>query len=521
MKINLSIPIEISENIDILNSSSDYYNDICYPATSDTGTDILLKDRKNEFIDSNKTICQEDCEFSEYNYDTKKAKCFCKPKKSSSSFAFMNINKTQLLKNFKDIKNTANIDILICYKKIFNTQGIFKNAGCLLIILIIINHIITIFIFYIIQFPLLRNKIDNIIFGIKNKKLIKSIKKSKRKRKKTNIDNNIRENIVNDNDNVNKNIINNNKIHKKHSSKKNKKSKRKNNIIKNNNHIGEIKLDLNSNNSNLGINSNKKNDNNIKSDIDDHVNDTSLKKEQNKKLEKVKRIMAYTNEEINSLSYNLAIENDKRTYSQYYISLLKTKHNLIFTFFNNDDYNSKIIKIDLFFIGFTIYYTVNALFFTDDTMHRIYINKGSYGLEYQIPIILYSSLISFILNIRLKLLALSNDSIIDFKQDTKRKEITKKHNKLIIKLRVKFIGFFAISFMFLILFWYYISVFGAVYKNTQFTLLKDTLISFCLSFIYPCLICLVPGIFRIHSLSEPTKNRKEYLYKFSKILQIF
>ena len=50
----------------------------------------------------------------------------------------------------------------------------------------------------------------------------------------------------------------------------------------------------------------------------------------------------------------------------------------LFTFFNNDDYNSKIIKIDLFFIDFALSYIINALFFNDETMHKIYINKGSF-----------------------------------------------------------------------------------------------------------------------------------------------
>ena len=63
IKVYLSVPVEITENLDILNSSSEYYNDICYIATSDNGTDLILKDRKNEFINKNKTICQEDCAF--------------------------------------------------------------------------------------------------------------------------------------------------------------------------------------------------------------------------------------------------------------------------------------------------------------------------------------------------------------------------------------------------------------------------------------------------------------------------
>ena len=58
-KIDILIPYNLTENIDIYNLSSKYYNDLCYTATSDTGTDITLKDRKEEYINKNKTICQE------------------------------------------------------------------------------------------------------------------------------------------------------------------------------------------------------------------------------------------------------------------------------------------------------------------------------------------------------------------------------------------------------------------------------------------------------------------------------
>ena len=63
-------------------------------------------------------------------------------------------------------------------------------------------------------------------------------------------------------------------------------------------------------------------------------------------------------------------------------------------------------------------------------------------------------------------------------------------------------------------------MFGAIYRNTQFHLLKDTLVSFGLSLLYPFAIYLIPGLFRIPALADP-KKKKEYLYKFSKILQIF
>ena len=162
-KISLLIPLIITENLDILDSKSEYYNDICYTTTSESGTDITLKDRKNEYIDGNKMICQDDCDFSDYNKNIQKVNCSCKPKESSSLFENMKINKTKLFENFVDIKNVLNINILICYKILFTTVGIFYNVGSILIILIIIFHIVNIFIFKLKQFSLIKNKINEII----------------------------------------------------------------------------------------------------------------------------------------------------------------------------------------------------------------------------------------------------------------------------------------------------------------------------------------------------------------------
>ena len=46
-KIEISIPVSIEDEIDKYNPKSSYYNDICSKSTSENGTDITLKDRKN------------------------------------------------------------------------------------------------------------------------------------------------------------------------------------------------------------------------------------------------------------------------------------------------------------------------------------------------------------------------------------------------------------------------------------------------------------------------------------------
>jgi len=197
-KIIISIPVELNEHIDKLNIKSGYYNDACYKATSDDGTDITLKDRKNEFIDGNKTLCQEDCDFSDYNYTTHKVSCSCQVKVSYSSVDCMNINKTKLLENLKNIKNIANVKILSCYRTLFILNSFSNNIGNYIISALLIFHIISLFIFFIKKIKLIYRKIGKIISDIKqkiddntfiedrrkkNKNLIKKNKKKKKSKK--------------------------------------------------------------------------------------------------------------------------------------------------------------------------------------------------------------------------------------------------------------------------------------------------------------------------------------------------
>jgi hypothetical protein len=68
-------------------------------------------------------------------------------------------------------------------------------------------------------------------------------------------------------------------------------------------------------------------------------------------------------------------------------------------------------------------------------------------------------------------------------------------------------------------FWYFISCFCAVYKNTQIILIEDTLISFGISMLYPFGLNLIPSIFRIHALRAPKKDKNK-LYSISLFLAL-
>ena len=62
--------------------------------------------------------------------------------------------------------------------------------------------------------------------------------------------------------------------------------------------------------------------------------------------------------------------------------------------------------------------------------------------------------------------------------------------------------------MVLVFFWYYISCFCGIYVNTQIHLIKDSFISFAIGLLYPLIMYLIPGIFRILALRAEKKDRK-------------
>ena len=490
-EINLSIPVAINENnIFKHNSSSEYYNDECNTYTTDSGTDIILKDRRKEYIDNNMSLCESNCKYNGYNTTIKKVDCQCKFKNELTLFSKIKIDQDRLLNNFLDLRTSANLVILKCYNILFSKEGLKNNIGSYIIISIILIHIISLILFILKGFNLLNDTIHSII-------------SYKKKRKKKNTKNKV---FIN---NPNKKNQKKRQLNKQINKEINRQNNRKINMA-----ILKTSNDGNKSHS-IGLLSNSK-----KNLCDFNFNEKEKKKSYRNNNSNIniinQKIRKYNDYEINTLEYNKALLYDKRTYIEYYFSLLRIKHLIIFTFYTHNDYNSIIIKICLLFFSFSLYYSVNALFFSDSTMHKIYEDEGIFNIIYQLPHILYSSIICSVINNMLKYLSLSEKNVIEIKMV--KINIQQKIRNTMKCLKLKFVLFFSLSLFFLSIFWYYLANFCAVFKNTQLYLIKDVLISFTLTLVYPFLLCLLPGLLRIPSLRDSKKER-EVMYKISVIIQ--
>ena len=150
-------------------------------------------------------------------------------------------------------------------------------------------------------------------------------------------------------------------------------------------------------------------------------------------------------------------------------------------------------------------------------MHRIYKDEGKDNISFRIPQIIYSTIISTFIKSLLTTFSLTEKNILEIKNQKTNKSIHDTSVKIFKIISRKIIIFFVVNFLFLAFFWYYLSCFCAVYyTNTQILLLKDTVISFCVSLLYPFIINLIPGILRNIALNKGNK----YLFIISRLIAL-
>ena len=486
-KITLSIPKQLTGDLDRMNASSGYYNDKCISAKSDSGTDIPLKYRQIDFVVNNRTVCQEDCDFTFYNEKDNLINCSCYFKDINITFDDLIIDSNKLYDNFDDIsdkKEISNVGSVLSCDSLNSTENIKSNPGFYSLIIILAIFIIIFIVFCSKGYNMLEIKMIEVI----EKKFDRKKKKKKGNKIK------------------NSDTKHNKKLKKRKSVKITEKHKKNYNIgsetsgaiaLKRNSVQNFIQFNVQNNFTNVFQN---------ETTLNTNANDSKLKPD--------------TDYELNWLTYHDALIYDKRTNCDYYCSLIKNKQLFIFTFCSFNDYNSGIIKKFMLFLSFALHYTTNALFFDEDNLDQIFEDEGKYNFNYQLPKIISSAVISTaILRLMLQFLVLTDRDILYVKSQPTRDIAYNMKDQRLKYMKIKFAIFFILNFILLWLFWFYLTCFSAVYKNTQTYLIENTFISFGFSLFYPFIINIFPTIFRMCSLHSTNKNQA-CAYKISQFMQI-
>ena len=553
--------------INVYNFSDPFFNDICFEYTAENGKDVTLKDRKKNYY-QNVSLCENDCELESVNLDTLEANCSCNVKTDFLSNVLDNAVTGEIL----EVLNDINVGSIKCYKNVFDADHFKNNLGSYTTIIIFFTQLPFFLLYiknglfsvkvnlldYIKMNPPLKgnNNIDNNdtnrnLIDSQSERVNKNIKKNHPKLKDDNViitsefnrrkfesescdennsidnnDNNINNNSLNDelnymespeqlvkpqnklfeialNDNITEESIESNSISK---------SNEHNNTISSNN--SSKKKD-----NSLNFSSESENKKNIKYKYKS-INIRKIKKKNDNSENKSKEDEEeeIDDDELNSMELYDALILDKRKFCQFYWQQLQEKQNIINTFFSDHQFESFPMKIIIFFFGIALFFALNALFYSESYVsERFYAEKITFifFLKNQIYRIVYASLCAEIVNFLIHFLANSKDKIeLLIKKEKSSDGFRIEVVKVLKSMKRNYIILLIINYLFIIFFWYYLSTFCNVYKNSKWDWFEGSIITFIVIELLPFFYCLLITCLRFLGL----KFKMEGAYKLSQCL---
>ena len=525
--IDLYVPVQLNDKLielyedlqnsgyDLFNIDDPFYNDLCSPYKSENGTDVLLSDRKNDYYNNNYTTCQANCQYSSFNSEYQFLKCECKVIVDDIDINDFDKFSKKIYKNFYDILKNSNYKTLKCYNLVFNLGHLKKNIGSFVVIAFFVGYVCFFSIYIVKGITPLQNEVVATLSSKFKDVDINTIKNSLVEEKVKNNKDNIykRKSVVQFPPKKRKTVS---IVESDMEKDKNKKKKRKSKKSKKTKSVNSEKRKSRNENILSKIEDGKGINTESKKNILEETEKNKIPKKRKSKGKVYNIDQIIPNEklddlDLNNLPYEKAVDLDKRNFSQIYWSRLKGKHLLIFTFISCNDHNLVYIKIARFLFLICTSMAMNVIFFFDSSMHKIYLDYGKYNFIQQIPQIIYSSIVSLIIEILIGMLSYTDNKIYEIRQIEEYDQ--EKIKKIVKSIKIKLVIFFIVTFIFFAFYWYLITSFCAVYNNTQVIYMKDFATSFTLGLIYPFAIQLCFALLRIFTLRDKKKSRS-FLYKF-------
>ena len=547
--ISIFVPVVLSEELqnlynqakengyDLFDLNGAFYNDMCTPFTTPNGTDILLSDRITYYFHNNETLCQSNCEFSNYNFETQYLECTCDT--TNSEIANKNIEELTpetIYESFYDVLKFSNYKVLWCYKLAFHINSVTINKGSIIAIVYFIIYFIFLLIYAFkgiksFQLSIAQKVMKNPLGQKEDLNIVNKIDIKNFKRKNTNFNTeSSTKRKMNTKNKTHKPIMNKTTkllTNKNFPPKKNTKSVTifaPNNKSLQNNKNSRNKLKPLQNKQQKGNSVSEKNMLILSKAVtfkSDKFNFNEKYKNKaintNNPTDKEKKL---DNFELNDLDYDDAIKLDKRGLCKTYWSILKREHIIIFTFFIRNDYNLVWVKFARFIFLVCTEMALNVFFFADETMHQMFLDYGKYNFVLQIVQIVISTIVSQFIEIFICFLSLTDKHFYEIKNLNETEKDKMFSIMQCAKRKITF--FFIFTFIMFAFYWYSIACFCAVYRNTQSAFIKDSIFSFILGLLYPFILYFFPAVLRIISLrAGKAKLSCSCLYKISDIIPFF
>ena len=479
-----------NQDINIFNSSDIFYNDLCFYFESPNGKDVPLKERILIFY-PNVTLCEDGCKDIGVNLTSMKAICECTLRDLLNEAK----DATKLLGlDFSGLVDSLSIDVVKCYKTVFQYKYFIKcYGGFLCLILIVLQTICVIVAYKVSIYDLRKNAfwlVQNYTNILQSQDLV-SFPPKKRKRSSTKLDNS-----------------DNSEILKSKMSQKSFKSPLINKSQK------EILEKLNKTRIHrkrtITIFKERKR-NKLTSSMKANTIYPNL--EENKDI----NLKEYLKTSMDDLDYDEALEKENRSFFKMIADRLIIKQVFINLFYNSNWIIPRSIKFIFFIVRIDLYFVVNAVFYNEEYIRYLYYSEEEVTFLSFVPKslnrIIYTSVVSSVLDFIISLLFPTENKI-------KKILIRKKNNIKAMKIKIFFsvkniinnyISFIFLSYALTIVSWYYITCFNNVYPNLKVEWIKSSLFIIIVMQLLSFIECILFSFLRFISL----KCKSERLYRIS------
>jgi hypothetical protein len=170
------------------------------------------------------------------------------------------------------------------------------------------------------------------------------------------------------------------------------------------------------------------------------------------------------------------------------------------------------------FFSFALEFFLNALLYTDDYVSKAYENNGVLDFISGLPKTIYAFLISSLISFFLIKLSSSKKHLIEvLKKEIKSKNYKEKCKKIIKNYNRKLIFYFITIFVFLLFFWYYVTIFCNVYHNNQKYWLYGSIESIIMTLLTPFFSSILVALLRYIAI----KFELKWLFNINEFLNMF
>ena len=529
-----------NQDINIIDLSCPFYSDICFHYTSKFNKDVPLKDRVLIYY-PNISLCDSECELESIYLKNWTVKCNCpfdeeEKEKSKNSIKDNALYQSQF-GEIEELISLANINVMKCYKDIFEYKFFIKSSGNFIVLSIIILHIVMTIIycrksfFYIKKYIFTITSKYLIYLKVKNnlkekphkfncetikysKELSdldkgklegKVIKKNKRKSRlsiqnpeifkpKKDITDN--DSIKNEFNNIKIKIdditsSNNNYINSSSKIRTNEKSKSYMSKAKSSMDLTKYNLNKKNNLENLEIL--PKNQENINIDIED-----------------------YLKTDPNDMDYDEALRRDNRKFFVYYWEKIQTEQILINTFYYHEPLKPRPIKLMLLALQIDLYFFINGLFYNEEYVKKIFdLEKDTLYKKFLrfTDNLFYAFIVGVIINYIIECFFIEEKKIrVTLKREKNNILFLKYEIIQIIKdIQGRYFTFIIICFIISLFTWYHLYCFNNIYPHMQSEwLVFSVLIIVCIQ-VLSLLSSLLETILRFISF----RFKSEKLFKLS------